>query len=68
MGKKTFVLLLKQNTLKIKLMWREKHGNIYITTCKIDCHWEFAVLLRELKTELCNNLERWYGEGGGREV
>ena len=27
----------------------EKHGNIYITMCKINSQWEFAVLLRELK-------------------
>ena len=32
---------------------------------KIDSQWEFA---RELKQGLCDNLERWDGEGDGREV
>ena len=32
------------------------NGNIYITICKIDSQWEFAVWLRELKLGLCNNL------------
>ena len=40
----------------------------YITTCKIDSQWEFAVCLRELKQELNINLEGWDGEGDGREV
>ena len=40
----------------------------YITTCKIDSQWEFAVCLRELKQELYINLEGWDGEGDGREV
>ena len=40
----------------------------YITVCKIDSQWEFAVCLRELKQGLCNNLEGWDGEGDGREV
>ena len=35
--------------------------------CKIDNPWEF-VWLRELKPELCNNLEEWDGVAGGREV
>ena len=39
----------------------------YITVCKIDSQWEFAVCLRELKQGLCNNLEGWDGEGDGRE-
>ena len=39
---------------------------IYITICKIDSQWEFAVLLRELKPGLCNNLEGWDGVGGLR--
>ena len=34
----------------------------YITICKIDSQWEFAVCLRELKQGLCNNL----GGGLGR--
>ena len=28
----------------------------YITICKIDSHWEFAVWLRKLKQGLCINL------------
>ena len=40
----------------------------YITICKIDSQWEFAVCLRELKQGLCINLEGWGGEGDGREV
>ena len=40
----------------------------YITICKIDSQWEFAVWLRKLKQGLCINLEWWDGEGDGREV
>ena len=40
----------------------------YITICKIDSQWEFAVSLRELKQGLYINLEGWDGEGAGREV
>ena len=40
----------------------------YITICKIDSQWEFAVCLRKLKQGLCINLERWDGDGDGREV
>ena len=40
----------------------------YITTCKLDSQWEFAVWLRELKLGLCNIIEGWDGEEGGREV
>ena len=36
----------------------------YITICKIDSQWEFAVCLRELKQGLCNNL----GGGMGRDL
>ena len=35
----------------------------YITICKIDSQWEFAVCLRKLKQGLCINLELWDGEG-----
>ena len=41
---------------------------IFITICKVDSQWEFAVWLRTLKQELCINLEGWDGEGDGREV
>ena len=40
----------------------------YITICKIDSQWEFAIWLRKLKQGLCINLAGWYGEGDGREV
>ena len=36
--------------------------------CKTDSQWEFAVWFTELKPGLPNNLERWDGVGGGREV
>ena len=39
----------------------------YITICKIDSQWEWAVCLRKLKQELCINLEVWDGEGDGTE-
>ena len=39
----------------------------YITICKIDSQWEFAVCLRKLKQGFCINLKGWDGEGHGRE-
>ena len=48
----------------------EIHGKsimeTYITICKIDSQWEFAVWLRKLKQGLCINLEGWNGEGGSK--
>ena len=44
--------------------WIEYHGNIH-SICKTDSQWEFAVRLRELKLELCDNLEGWDEVGGG---
>ena len=41
---------------------------IHSTICKIDGQWEFAVWFRELNPGLCDNLEEWDGDGGGREV
>ena len=38
----------------------------YITICKIDSQWEFAVCLRKLKQGLCINLEGWEGGSKGR--
>ena len=46
-------------------MYGESNMEMYITTCKIDTQWEFAVWLRELKLGLCNKPEGWDGEGGG---
>ena len=48
-------------------MYGESNMETYITTCKIDSQWEFAVWLNKLKQGLCINLEGWYGEGDGRE-
>ena len=47
-------------------MYGESNMETYITICKIDSQWEFAVWPRELKQGLCNNLEGWDGEGGSR--
>ena len=47
---------------------RKSNMKTYITICKIDSQWEFAVWLRKLKQALCINLEGWDGEGDGREV
>ena len=49
-------------------MYGESNMETYITKCKIARQREFAVWLRELKQGLCGNLERWDGEGDGREV
>ena len=38
----------------------------YITICKIESQWEFAVWLRKLKQGLCINLEDWEGGSKGR--
>ena len=47
-------------------MYGESNIEIYITICKIDNQWEFAVWLRELKPGLCDNLEGWDGVGDER--
>ena len=48
----------------------ETHGKsnmeTYITICKVDSQWEFAVWFRKLKQGLCINLEGWDGEEDGR--
>ena len=48
-------------------MYGKSNMETYITICKIDSQWEFAVWLRKLKQGLCINLEGWYGEGEGRK-
>ena len=48
-------------------MYGKSNMETYITICKIDSQWEFAVWLRKLKQELGINLEWWGGEGDGRE-
>ena len=49
-------------------MYGKSSMEIYITICKIDSQWEFAVWLRKLKQGLCITLEEWDGEINGREV
>ena len=49
-------------------MYGKSNMETYITTCKIDSQWEFAVWLRKLKQGLCVNLEGWDGEVDGRKV
>ena len=49
-------------------MYGKSNMETYITICKIDSQQEFAVWLRKVKQGLCINLERWDGEGDGREV
>ena len=49
-------------------MYGERIMETYITICKIDSQWEFAVCCSKLKQELCVHLQAWDGEGDGREV
>ena len=49
-------------------MYGKSIMEIYITICKIDSQQDFAVWLRKLKQGLCINLEKWDGEGDGREI
>ena len=48
-------------------MYEKSNMETYITICKVDSQWEFAVGLRKLKQGLCIKLEGWVGkEMGGR--
>ena len=38
-------------------MYGKSNMEAYITICKIDSQWEFAVWLRKLKQGFCINLE-----------
>ena len=49
-------------------MFGESNMGPYVTICKIESQWEFALCLRELIRGLCINLEGWGGDGDGREV
>ena len=40
-------------------MYGKSNMETYITICKIDSPWGFAVWLRKLKQGLCDNLEVW---------
>ena len=46
-------------------MYGKSNMETYITICKIESQWEFAVSLRKLKQGLCINLEGWDGEEMG---
>ena len=46
----------------------KRNMETYITICKINSRWEFAVGLRALKQGLWINLEGQDGEEDGREV
>ena len=53
-------------------IYEENNMETYITMCKIDSQWEFAVCLRKLKTEALYQLRgvgwgrRWEGGSKGR--
>ena len=47
-------------------MYGKSNMETYITICKTDSQWEFAVWLRKLKQGLCINLEGWVGAGDER--
>ena len=49
-------------------MYGESNMETYITICKTDSQWEFAVWLRELNQGFCDNQRGWDGEGDGREM
>ena len=52
-------------------MYGKSNMETYITICKIDSQWEFAVWLRKLKQGLCIILEGWDGreaQKGGEYV
>ena len=48
-------------------MYGKSNMETYITVCKIDRQWEFAVWLMKLKQWLWINLEGLDGEGDGQE-
>ena len=48
-------------------MYGKSNMETYITVCKTDRQWEFAIWLRKLKQGLSINLEGWDGEGDSRE-
>ena len=45
-------------------MYGRSNMETYITICKTDSQWEFAIWLRKLKQGLCIKLEGW----DGREI
>ena len=49
-------------------MYGESTMETYITVCKTDSQWEFAVCLRELKTGALYQPREWDRERDEREV
>ena len=49
-------------------MYGKSNMETYITICKMDSQWEFAVWLRKFKQGLCTNLKGCDGAGDRREV
>ena len=49
-------------------MYGKSNMETYVTICKTDSQWEFAVWLRKLKQGLWINLEGCDGVGDGMEV
>ena len=49
-------------------MYQKSNMKTYITICKIDRQWKFALCVRKPKQVLCIKLEGWAGEEDGREV
>ena len=47
-------------------MYGESNMETYITICKIDSQWEFAICLGT--QGLCVNLAGWVGDGDGRGI
>ena len=50
------------------IIWDSSIGNIYITICKIDSKWEFAVWHREPKADALWQPRGWDEKGGGRKL
>ena len=48
-------------------MYGKSNMETYITVCKTDRQWDFAIWLRKLKQGLSINLVGWDGEGDSRE-
>ena len=49
-------------------MYGTSNIETYITICKTDSQWEFAVWLRKLKKGLCINVEGWEGVQDGGDI
>ena len=41
----------------------ERHSETYVTMCKIDSQWEFAIWHREIKSSPVWHLDGWDGVG-----